>query len=227
MKVINVYNIITKQYLHDLEELYSFLSTQERSQSSKFITSALSNNYIITRAVLRCILAKSLKIKPQEIKFLTNPYGKPSVEGSVIKFNMSHSVNSAYYGVSDDFDLGIDVEFFNVKKNIFDIAKSVFSTREFCYFVNLSSEGQQKFFFEAWTKKEAMIKALGLGLSYPMEKVDTLNMKNSNCLELLGERYYLYKLHSTEYYRAHLVIKNRMDVKINQGLLLPSELHKL
>lgn len=227
MNIINVYNIVTNQYLQDLKELYNLLSVQEKAQSSKFITSALSNNYIITRAVLRSILAKYLNIIPQDIEFITNRYGKPSVKGSDIKFNMSHSVKSAYYAVSASFDLGIDVEFFNIKKNIFDIAKSVFSTTEFDYFIKLSNDERQEFFFEAWTKKEAMIKAVGLGLSYPMEEVDTLKMGDNNCLELFGTQYYLYKLSSNECYRAHLVVKDQIDIVIEQQLISPSKLYKL
>lgn len=226
MKVIHVFNIVINDYLHDLEKLYSFLSIQERSKSNSLITPALRNNYIITRAVLRSILSNFLKIKQQEIRFLTNPYGKPSVKGRDINFNISHSMNSAYYAISVDFEVGIDVEFFDTKRNILGIAKGVFSANEFCHFINLSRDKQQEFFFEAWTKKEAMIKALGSGLSYPIKKVDTLNMKSNNCLELLGDQYYLYKLFSTNCYRAHLVVKNQMNIKINQRLILPPEVHQ-
>ena len=219
MNVINVYTIITSDYLQNLKELYNLLSVREKIQSTKFITPSLSNRYIITRAALRGILAKHLNVIPQDIEFITNSYGKPSVKGNSIKFNMSHSIEMAYYAVSISFDLGIDVEFFNRKKNIFDIAKSVFSTTEFDFFIKLSNDERQEFFFETWVKKEAMIKAVGLGLSYPMKEVDTLQMHNNHSLELCGSQYYLYRLASDNFYKAYLVVKDQENISIEQQFM--------
>lgn len=213
---VNVYCITINSYFNSLKFLYSLLSTQEKIQSEKFFTINLSNRYIVTRAVLRSILAEYLGTIPQDIEFIRNSYGKPFVRGANIEFNMSHSYNSAYYAITSDFSVGIDVEFYNKGKNIFNIAKSVFSIDELEFFLNLSDLKRQEFFFNVWTKKEAVIKAMGLGLAYPMEKVNTMLDKKKGYIGLSEDRYYLHTLNSSNAYKAHLVVKNKEDIVINQ-----------
>jgi 4'-phosphopantetheinyl transferase len=175
---------------------------------------------VVTRAVLRSILAKYLGTEPQHIEFTRNSYGKPFVKGANIEFNMSHSYNSAYYAITSDFSVGIDVEFYNKEKNIFNIAKSVFSNDELNFFLNLPTLQRQEFFFNAWTKKEAVIKAMGLGLAYPMEKVDTILEKRKGHIELSKDKYYLHALDTSRDYKAHLVAKNERDIVIDQQLFV-------
>lgn len=215
---VDVYCITISSYFNSLKFLYSLLSTQEKIQSKKFFTINLSNRYIVTRAVLRSILAEYLGTRPQDIEFVKNSYGKPFVKGANIEFNMSHSYNSAYYAITFDFSVGVDVEFYNKGKNIFNIAKNVFSTDELEFFLNLPDLKRQEFFFNVWTKKEAVIKAMGLGLSYPMEKVNTMLNKKKGYIDLSEDRYYLHTLNSSNDYKAHLVAKNKEDIVINQQL---------
>jgi 4'-phosphopantetheinyl transferase len=209
---VNVYYITISSYLNALEALYSLLSTQEKIQSKKFFTINLSNRYIVTRAVLRSILAEHLGTMSQDIEFVRNSYGKPFVKGVDIEFNMSHSYDAAYYAVASDFSVGIDVELYNEDKNIFDIAKSVFSADELARFLSLPDLKRKDFFFNAWTKKEAAIKAMGLGLAYPMEKVNTMQEKREGHMDLSGDKYYLHALNSNSNYKAHLVVKNKVDI---------------
>lgn len=220
LNTVNVYSIAISHYLNSLKWLYSLLSAKEKAQSKKFFTVDLTNRYIITRAVLRNILAKHLGTLPQDLEFVRNSYGKPFVRGVDLEFNMSHSRDSAYYTVAVDFSVGIDVEFYNRKKDIFNIAQNVFSSHELDFFLNLSKLKRQDFFFNTWTKKEAVIKAMGLGLAYPMEKVDTMLEKNSQYVNISGDRYYLHNLNSSDDYKSHLAVKNNSDIVVNQELLL-------
>jgi len=217
--MVDVYYIAISTYLCALEYLYSLLSKKEKIQSQKFFTVNLSNKYIVTRAILRSILAKHLKIVPQDIEFVKNSYGKPFVRGVKIEFNMSHSHDFACYAIGADFSIGIDIEFYNKEKNIFNIAESVFNANELEFFLDLPSIERQEFFFTTWTKKEAVIKAMGLGLAYPMEQVDTILEKRVGYIGLSGDRYYLHALNSNNQYKAYLAVKNKSDILVNQQQL--------
>lgn len=224
---VDVYYIMTSTYLSASDFLYSFLSKEEKTQSQKFFTSDLGNKYIITRAVLRAILSKYLKISPQEIVFTTNGYGKPFVQGSNIEFNMSHSRDCVYYAIAYGFAVGIDVEFYDREKNIFNLIKGVFSSNELEFFLNLPDFALQDFFFTTWTKKEATIKAMGLGLAYPMEQVDTILESRIGYIPLSESRYYLHALKTNDQYKAHLVVQNRRDTLVNQCKFLSKHMMKI
>lgn len=216
LHTVNVYNIKISNLLPSVHSLYRLLSNKEQIQSKRFFTSNLSNRYIVTRAILRSILSTYIGTTYKDIEFVRNIYGKPYVKGIGIEFNMSHSYDSAYYAITSNFAVGIDVEFYNQQKNIVNIAKSVFSIRELDYFFNLSQCKRQEFFFNTWTKKEAVIKAMGLGLAYPMENVDTIIYKDLGYIKLSKDIYYLHDLTSESRYQVHLVVKNVNDIVIHQ-----------
>lgn len=204
-----------------LEPLYALLSTREKKQSKKFFTANLRNRYIVARALLRSILAKHLGTLPQEIEFVRNRYGKPFVSGvKNIEFNMSHSYDYVCYAITSGMSVGLDIEFYNKEKNIFNIAQSVFTNQELSLFLSLSNFERQDLFFNIWTKKEAIIKALGLGLAYPMEKVNTIENKNKSYVSLSTERYYLHSLNNINSgYKAHLAVKDESDIIINNQII--------
>jgi len=216
LHTVNVYYTTVNYHFRFIKSLLSVLSTREKKQSERFFTKNLSEKYIVTRAILRNILSQHLGIAPQDVEFVRNSYGKPFVRDTEIEFNMSHSYNSVYYAIAHNFSVGIDVEFYNREKAIFNIAKSVFSEDELLFFLSLSNVKRQEFFFDTWTKKEAVIKAMGLGLAYPMEKVNTMLEKNIGYIKLFQDQYYVHALNSSNSYKAHLVVKNEEDIVINQ-----------
>jgi hypothetical protein len=61
---------------------------------------------------------------------------------------------------------------------------------------------------------------MGLGLAYPMEKVDTILEKRKGHIELSKDKYYLHALDTSRDYKAHLVAKNERDIVIDQQLFV-------
>ena len=171
----------------NLEELWTFLSDQEKAQADKFINTNLKDKYIISHGLLRHLLAFYVRIKPQNIQYSINQFGKPFLTNCRIQFNMSHSKDYATYIIALDYQVGIDIEWKDKTINFQEIADLVLSPAEINIFNKLNSEEQFHAFYNIWTKKEAIIKAIGQGLSYPIKTIDIMNSIENN------EAYYVDK----------------------------------
>lgn len=108
------------------------------------------------------LLAKYLGRKPcYRIDEMGKPYGE------AVEFNFSHSGNIAVCAVSS-CPVGADVE--KIRNVNMDIAKNKFSKKEYNAIIN--SQNPQDTFFEYWVKKESYVKALGMGLRIPLDKIN-------------------------------------------------------
>lgn len=97
-------------------------------------------------------------------------YGKPALEEHPgIHFNLSHAEGIAACIVCGR-ECGIDCE--RIRDFRPNILKRIFSEQEQAYFRNLPDEEKNTAFFRLWTLKEAYIKAIGRGLSFPMNQAE-------------------------------------------------------
>jgi 4'-phosphopantetheinyl transferase len=144
--------------------------------------SGIRNRFIARRAILRIILGGYLQISPSKMQFLYNSYGRPRLNelkhDEVIEFNLSHSQEFALYIFSSQNRVGIDLEKIHAIGDVKNIIERFFTIRE-REFINSHDEIQKgDAFFKIWTGKEAFLKAIGTGLSIPMDQVDILKIKN-------------------------------------------------
>jgi 4'-phosphopantetheinyl transferase len=150
------------------------LSEQEKNRAERYKFDKDRKSYTVSRAALRLILGNYLKENPQKLNFSYNAYGKPSIESPAnrkIFFNVSHSGEYALIAASSDAELGIDLELMR-ELDYLDLAEHFFSDREQTEIKKLPTELLKKGFYTVWTRKEAFIKAIGLGLSFPLKEFD-------------------------------------------------------
>jgi len=95
-----------------------------------------------------------------------------SCEAMDLRFNVSHSEDLAVYAFALGREVGVDVEALRPMADSADIARSAFSAAEHRAFLALSPAERTEGFFNCWTRKEAFIKALGEGLSHPLDTFD-------------------------------------------------------
>jgi 4'-phosphopantetheinyl transferase len=149
------------------------LSPDEKNRARKFRFAKDSSNFIAARGILRSLIGRYLQINPVEISFQYSKFGKPGIaNNNSLQFNISHSQNIALFAFSKRFTIGVDVEFVNPKIEAKDIAKNFFSKNEVLNLLALPEEQQSLGFFNCWTRKEAFIKAVGEGLSFPLDKFE-------------------------------------------------------
>jgi len=147
------------------------LSADEAARADRFCFPHLRVSYIIAHGVLRGVLARYLRKSPAEIQFSYNPQGKPRVaqDHHGFQFNLSHSGMLAACAVAAGCDIGVDIEQTRPISGLFDIARRFFSRAECLDLETVPAEQQVLAFFNCWTRKEAYIKAVGGGLSIPLD----------------------------------------------------------
>ena len=148
---------------------WDVLSDDERRRAHRFRFEEDRAEYVSGRAQLRQILADYLGACPEELRFCYGPMGKPELAGpftaSGLRFNLSHSAGVALYAVSHDREVGVDLEQIHELPGVDQIAQRFFSPRENAMLQNLPAEQKLRGFFNCWTRKEALVKGLGDGLS--------------------------------------------------------------
>jgi len=154
---------------NDLVSLQASLSDDELDRANRFVQPIHCDRFIAARGILRQFLARYLNLKPHKVIFDANAFGKPFVKQAIF-FNVAHSHDYALFAFSRNCELGIDIECIDPKVDCLNLAKRFFSQREQDELEKLNPEQQQQGFFNAWTRKEAFIKAVGKGLSFPLDK---------------------------------------------------------
>ena len=152
------------------------LSDIERKRAGSFVFDRDRIRFIVARARLRQLLAARLGIRPAEVELTYGENGKPALSryfaGSDLHFNLSHSNDVAAFAFASGRMVGIDVEAIRAMEDAEAIAARFFSQFENKAYLRLRPADKQLGFFNCWTRKEAFVKGLGAGLSYPLDHFD-------------------------------------------------------
>lgn len=154
-----------------ITRLLPLLSDDEQTRAGRFHFQKDRDRFVIARGVLRVILSQYLDIQPQDLKFQYSEMGKPSLTHfPELCFNVSHSGQIALYAVAQSCEVGIDVEQIRPERDWEAIATRFFSTQEQTTLKQLSPDLKLQGFFNCWTRKEALLKAIGQGLRLPLDQ---------------------------------------------------------
>jgi len=170
--VIHIWNI---KYRDDenLEEYKSVLSENELERAGKFRYDKHRNIFIKTRGLQRILIAKYLQDKPNDIHIEFGPHGKPFCKNkSQLTFNASHAGAVILLAFTLKNELGIDVELIKKEVEVESISKHFFSENEIVKLISLDKSLRHEAFFTCWSRKEALIKAIGDGLSFPLDQFE-------------------------------------------------------
>ncbi len=152
----------------------ALLSSDERDRAARFAFDSDRNRFVVSRAILRMLLARYLGMLPREIVLVYDSYGKPSLSTHQnpggVSFNLAHSGDCAVYAFARRVQVGIDIERQRSEVPVTELAERFFSPRERNALRALPDEERREAFFRCWTRKEAYLKALGQGLSVPLDK---------------------------------------------------------
>lgn len=154
--------------------LKDLLSSPEHEQAARFHFAHDQRRFIIRRAVLRQLLAACMGTIPLNVRFELGSRGKPVVAGESgvggLRFNCSHSADWALIALARGIELGVDLEQHRPLTEAEDIAKNYFSAVEISELAGLPPALKTAGFYNGWSRKEAFIKAVGRGLSYPLNR---------------------------------------------------------
>ena len=149
-----------------LEHLWTTLTSGEQDRANRFRSAEDRALFALTRGTLRCLLSEATGVPAEKISFAEGPYGKPSLAGTNgPHFNVSHSGCWALIGFSGSRDIGVDIEFMRAAGGELDLARTFFSAAEYRSLEGLERDMLLASFYKIWTCKEAVLKAIGAGIS--------------------------------------------------------------
>lgn len=158
--------------------LPNFLSATEIKRWNGFYFSQDKQIFYQSHNALRLILSYYLSEKPSEIEYELTSFGKPFLKSRRLQFNLSHTDTMAVIAVTEDAEIGVDIENVNRKVEYDDLAKRFFCETEYQKLAKVYSPKKRDAFFNCWTRKEAFIKAVGEGLSYPLNDFEVTLLSN-------------------------------------------------
>jgi 4'-phosphopantetheinyl transferase len=155
-------------------ELYHSLSDEERERAQRYHSATARHRFLAGRGLLRTILGSYLRVKGHQIAFRQSDHGKPLLDdpGTGLYFNVSHSHELALFAITRRGEVGVDVERVRPFPNEVSVAERFFSPCECQRLRTLAPEHRTEAFFHVWTRKEACLKALGVGLAQGLERVE-------------------------------------------------------
>lgn len=189
---VHVWRVFPGTINFQTKNLAEILSADELARAEKFHFERDQRSFIIARGVLRMILGGYLDKNPHQLRFEYTSLGKPvlaeKIGNATISFNLSHSDDVALYGVTLNRNIGIDVERIKDNVDVIQIANRFFSFGEINALERCNVENQAELFFKYWTRKEALVKAMGKGVSFPLEQCDVslINGKTLSPIKLTG-----------------------------------------
>ena len=141
------------------------LDANERDRAARFVFPRDRNRFLRAHHALKILLGAYLGVPPTAVRVVREPHGKPVLACRSFGFNLSHSDDYGLIAVSCVANVGVDLEVLQLPKDARRLAVSVFSAPELESLAGISDEALDRAFFTCWTRKEAYLKALGVGLT--------------------------------------------------------------
>ena len=146
-----------------------WLNEEERQRRRKFEHAGARRRFVLCRAALRAILSEELRCGNERLTFGELQHGKPFAlvaDAPVpISFNVSHSGRHGLIAIAPNGRLGVDVEERTDRRDFDRLIEAAFGSNEQIDLKRERASGKFQLFYKLWTIKEALIKALGTGLS--------------------------------------------------------------
>jgi 4'-phosphopantetheinyl transferase len=198
---------------HAEQAKLALLSPDEQERALRLVNPEHRRRFIAARAALREILGRYLDLAPQAVRFSYLEHGKPALgpaHASAIRFNLAHSGDLALYAVTLAHRIGIDVERIG-NRNHLAIAERYFSPREIAALKSASEAEQALIFYRIWSRKEAIVKAVGTGLSMPLSSFSVAADGEPETLELAHEHWNLLSIATEPGFQAALATSQGID----------------
>jgi phosphopantetheinyl transferase len=155
----------------DSRESLELLSEDEKARAGAFRHDLRRRQFVETRAAVRRGLARRLDIDPAEVRLVTGPRGRPELVGGECWFNVAHSDHLALVAFRSEGAIGVDLQRLDPALPWRRLLARICDELELAEARAEARAVAHLAFFERWVAKEALLKALGCGLSVPPAQV--------------------------------------------------------
>lgn len=143
------------------DAVWPLLARDERVRADRFHRPGDRHRFVMGRGGARALLAAYTGCAPHRLAFAYGPRGKPYLQATSIRFNVSHAGGVVLWAFARDARVGVDVE--QVGEPDEEIKQAVLAPRERAWIDTLNGSARAEAFYRCWTLKEALVKATGEG----------------------------------------------------------------
>jgi 4'-phosphopantetheinyl transferase len=172
---VDVWSHLTRAQA-DLASEGALLDESERARAARFRFDRDCRRYVERHAFARRVLARYLGCDPADVAFRTGSSGKPELDGCDDRsFNLSQDDDLTVLVVGDGRPVGVDVERVRAIDNVDELAEGLFAPDEVDAVRAAAPAARSLAFLTLWTRKEAVAKAMGVGLAMPLDEFTVLS----------------------------------------------------
>jgi len=188
---VEVWTVDLQQGEAFIEAAVRHLSQEERERVPKFTNAVARRNFVTSHGALRRLLSQKLGLPADQIPIHTGPQGKPLLAGELggqLHFNLSHSGGLGLVALSERTEVGVDVECVRPVPDAMRLARRFFSGAEAAALQERAELDRPAAFFRVWTRKEAVLKATGLGIGHGLGRYEVSCEVEGGLLRVDGDR---------------------------------------
>lgn len=183
------------------------LDPWERARAAGFHFDKDRSRFVICHGWLRRILGEREKARPESLELLLGGHGKPFAAGHW-QFNLSYGGHWVVIATAEQMPIGVDLEPFRLLPDALSMARNYFTSDENSLIERTCEPTRSRHFLTLWTRKEAYLKATGLGLTAPLNQI-TMGLKNSCVYDGTNQRWRLVNLPGLKSHAAALCAPGR------------------
>jgi len=161
------------------------LPASERERAAGILSPRGRRRWVASRWALRMALAERLDEDPGAIEIRVGPRGKPELAersrhsphpgganvGCALRFNLSHSAGVALIAIGRGCEVGVDVEWVDPGRDVLALARRGLDPVAVAAVWEVPPVERPRAFYDAWARREAVAKCLGVGLGAPLPEV--------------------------------------------------------
>lgn len=197
---------------------WDLLSPQEMRVALSHRFARDRREFVVTRALLRQILARYVGRATTDLCFDFNSSGKPMLKGTQsLHFSVSHSRDLALFAIARS-QVGIDVEYIQTRVLRQTVIEQYLARPDWSHLQVLPAKARAVELYRCWTQKEAVLKAIGVGLLHPPRHVNVLaDGRKFHVVSALGRNWFVRQVAAPVGYAAALAIE-QPNCKIRRAM---------
>jgi 4'-phosphopantetheinyl transferase len=185
-----------------IPEYENLLDPQEQQRAARFRFDVDRERFIIAHGLLRELLGQQLGERPELLRIARGPFGKPYIEGTDLRFNLSDTKDALLIAITQGHEIGADIETMTRTVDHMAVGEHYFTPEE----VNViaTSTDPKRKFLEFWTRKESVLKASGVGIMEDLRvlrvdgAVNSMTIQHEAFMKHAAESYHLHTWHLGE-----------------------------
>ena len=216
--VVEVYFAKIKDISSEYSRLKNYFDNRDKLNSDKLHFEEDRDTYLFCHTLLRLILMKKFITDTSEITIINDGKSKPRLEGDPLFFNISHTRDAFAFAISRYYEVGIDIEKVDRSIDFKSITGKFFSRAESSFILDSPDDSRNRFFL-LWTRKEALLKAMGTGIISDLSHFEIFRKKNlinrKSCEKMIdGSEFFDHFIYSKKILKYYLSVAVPQKTKI-------------